>query len=273
MEENNESPAPATATPTGPNRNRHFWLLRSIFLLLGVGVLVPWNAFISAKGYFQSRFCDPNDPDNTSTMESTFVFVYTLSSVLSLGMILLGQWAYGYFLQHRRTLVPSTNEEVDGLFLEDGERQDQSAINEGEIDHEVIQNEDEGALQMTPVDDEHVISVDEPSDPHLEHRPTKASSSSMWFDIIPLSLFLLVFCGQTILVLFVGISSPDSIALWTYLSLAICGVCSSLATAGIVAVAGQIQNADLAMNPFLAVSSCFLAKDDSLPSGLHMQTR
>jgi hypothetical protein len=206
-------------------------LLRGIFLLLGVGVLVPWNAFISAKDYFEGRFCDPNDPDSSSsTMESTFVFVYTLSSVISLAVILLGDWGYDHFVTNKRTIVPS--EEVDGIF------RDEDSNEEGDEETREVVTTDPDALQQHE-------PLREPAIP--EH------TSSMWFDVIPLSLFLLVFIGQTILVLCVQLSSPNSIKFWTYLSLAICGVCTALTNAGIVAVAASFEDTHSAMNPFLTV--------------------
>ncbi|GAX24588.1 hypothetical protein FisN_4Hh106 [Fistulifera solaris] len=72
-------------------------LLRGVFCLLGIGVLVPWNAFISAKDYFQARFC-------MAHMESTFVVLFTLSSVVSMGVILLTQWLWE---QTRRRRIPT----------------------------------------------------------------------------------------------------------------------------------------------------------------------
>lgn len=68
-------------------------LLKGVFCLLGIGVLVPWNAFISAKDYFQARFCMDH-------MESTFAVLFTLSSVVSMGVILAAQW----WCEHRRHL-------------------------------------------------------------------------------------------------------------------------------------------------------------------------
>ena len=59
-------------------------VLQGIFLLLGVGVLVPWNAFISAKEYFETRFCGVDDH-----FESSFSILYNVASVLTLGLLLL----------------------------------------------------------------------------------------------------------------------------------------------------------------------------------------
>ncbi|GAX19315.1 hypothetical protein FisN_4Lh106 [Fistulifera solaris] len=78
-------------------------LLRGVFCLLGIGVLVPWNAFISAKDYFQARFC-------MAHMESTFVVLFTLSSVVSMGIILLTQWWWEQ-TRHRRLLTEEPNDQ------------------------------------------------------------------------------------------------------------------------------------------------------------------
>ena len=68
-------------------------ILQAIFLLLGVGILVPWNAFISAKQYFQSRLCVHDADTNTyvssvSNIESVFAMLYNFASVLSLGLVI-----------------------------------------------------------------------------------------------------------------------------------------------------------------------------------------
>lgn len=56
---------------------------RCVFCLLGIGLLVPWNAFVSAAPYFVLRTCR-NDA------ELWFGFVYNLSSVASLACRILG---------------------------------------------------------------------------------------------------------------------------------------------------------------------------------------
>jgi len=67
-------------------------ILQIIFLLLGVGILVPWNAFINAKEYFLSRKCQHEGDAVDANIESTFAMVYNLSSVISLGLIIFVQW-------------------------------------------------------------------------------------------------------------------------------------------------------------------------------------
>jgi hypothetical protein len=74
-----------------------------VFLLLGVGFLLPWNAFISASAYFVTRTCISTEstaiPTNISTSnESNFMLwlglLYNLSGVITLGLML--------FVQRRR---------------------------------------------------------------------------------------------------------------------------------------------------------------------------
>ena len=53
----------------------------SIFYLLGIGLLVPWNAFVSSKPYFYQRLC--------RDIEVWFGLVYNISSVTSLACMIL----------------------------------------------------------------------------------------------------------------------------------------------------------------------------------------
>jgi hypothetical protein len=83
------------------------WMIRGTFLLLGIGVLIPWNTFISAKPYFESRLCSFSISPNNDTIqqqqqqlryayacgglpniESTFSTVYSVSSVLTMVLII-----------------------------------------------------------------------------------------------------------------------------------------------------------------------------------------
>jgi hypothetical protein len=70
--------------------------------------------------------------------------------------------------------------------------------------------------------------------------------------MVPLSLYVAAFLGQTAMVFVVNI--PFFLQ-WTILGLAICGMACGIAQAGIVATAGTFE-ANLAMNPYLAVSPC-----------------
>ncbi len=64
-------------------------VIRAIFLLLGVGILIPWNAFVSATPYFASRLCQSGR--DIVNFEKWFGLAWNLSSVFSLGLIIVGQ--------------------------------------------------------------------------------------------------------------------------------------------------------------------------------------
>jgi equilibrative nucleoside transporter 1/2/3 len=66
-------------------------VVKGIFGLLGIGILLPWNAFISAKPYFQARLCS-GAGGISGNVELWFGLIYNLSSVLSLAIIILLQW-------------------------------------------------------------------------------------------------------------------------------------------------------------------------------------
>lgn len=66
-------------------------LLQFIFLLLGVGILAPWNAFISAKDYFDRRLCSMEKFSASANLESNFSLTYNLASVFSLAVVMLLQ--------------------------------------------------------------------------------------------------------------------------------------------------------------------------------------
>lgn len=57
------------------------WLAFVIFFVLGVGNLLPWNAFITASNYYQARFCGTSFE---KSFESFFSMFYTISQPLGL---------------------------------------------------------------------------------------------------------------------------------------------------------------------------------------------
>lgn len=220
--------------PAPRQEHRTEWVLRGIFLLLGVGVLVPWNAFISAKAYFQSRLCESTanavaDPH----IESTFAMVYNLSSVLSLAIIIGTQWFRDQSVADHhepsasvasnRVACPTKNaqQEADSMYTD--------------------------SLQLEP--------LDPPQQRREGHTTINDSSSAhaFWLVMLPLSLYLLVFSLQTLLVLALELS-PSTFRWITLICLTGCGVCGSIASAGIVATASCFP-ASVAMNPFLSGQS------------------
>lgn len=61
--------------------NNDKWLAYLIFFWLGVGNLLPWNAFITAQSYYSSRFC--NTVFNNS-FENFFSIFFTFSQPVGL---------------------------------------------------------------------------------------------------------------------------------------------------------------------------------------------
>ena len=75
--------------PTGSGRRLSDRVIHAIFLLLGVGILIPWNAFVSATPYFASRLC--KEGHDIVNFEQWFGLVWNVASVISLGLIIVGQ--------------------------------------------------------------------------------------------------------------------------------------------------------------------------------------
>jgi len=64
-----------------------------IFFLLGIGNLLPWNAFITASAYFFQRFCDTEFVD---TFESFFSFTTTICQFITLAALV--RWGSDFSL-------------------------------------------------------------------------------------------------------------------------------------------------------------------------------
>ena len=133
-------------------------LVAATFTLLGVGLLVPWNAFISAKNYFQQRACSSGNGGN---LELWFGLVYTTSSALSLGFLIVSQYVRdSKWCQKRR------------------QRQ-----------------EEEEEPNTTTTTDVTILNNDDDDEEEEEEEPP------YWSVVIPLSMYLLVFIATATLVL------------------------------------------------------------------------
>ena len=100
-------------------------LVKCVFLFLGIGFLLPWNAVVSAASYFESRTCisslfDPEiaqeNDDDGSTSSSTktssnfmlwFGLVYSFTGVITLGLRIL------YQKQHTTSNIISNTTEAE----------------------------------------------------------------------------------------------------------------------------------------------------------------
>jgi hypothetical protein len=217
-------------------------LLQFIFLLLGVGLLVPWNAFISAKAYFESRLCRPGNGNSSPQLPrwnlmANFALIYNVSSVFTLTLML----ALQSFRDHRATTAidqeandttnPDTAATTDSVPLETCLEDDIWSRNETINVHQ----DSIGSTIRTP---------DSSGD-------MGGSNHAFWLVQVPLSLYVLVFASQALFIWMPRIVVPHFLA-WTRLGLILCGVASGLAGAGLVASAGRYE-ASVAMNPYIAV--------------------
>ncbi|VEU43385.1 unnamed protein product [Pseudo-nitzschia multistriata] len=82
--------------------------IRAIFLLLGVGILIPWNAFVSAKPYFTARLCQSGH--DVVNFEQWFGLIWNLSSVGSLGLIIMGQSVVEYWKKRNPHTIVDDNQ-------------------------------------------------------------------------------------------------------------------------------------------------------------------
>jgi len=121
-EEEEEGTHDASSTPsyTYVVSNNDKKVVKLVFLFLGVGFLLPWNAFISASAYFQNRTCveatstdasDNGSSDNENNFMLWFGLSYNFSAVITLGLML--------FVQRRKdsnaasTNIPTENNDTD----------------------------------------------------------------------------------------------------------------------------------------------------------------
>ena len=175
-----------------------------VFLWLGVGVLLPWNAFISAKPYFQARLCGEIDPV-AQNVELWFSIVYNGASVMSLAVLIVVQF------------ILYDNYEADDL----GSKLRKSFV------------------QIPPSSASVSAAID------MSH----AASEYTWYMVmVPLAVYLGVFIFTTILVFLPSIP-PTIFLILTLSGLFICGVCTSVASSGIVGTAGLFEP-HVGVNPY-----------------------
>jgi hypothetical protein len=191
--QNSEGSPPAPLSPV---------LIRIIFLLLGVGVLIPWNAFVSAKPYFQARLC--RDGDVMIDFELWFGLVWNTSSVCSLGLIIASVAIKDYF-----TRFTTTEGETSLILPNDAGTNENRSTGSGSAS--------------------------------LRSGSSHQEGHSFWLVMVPLGIYLLVFAITDFLVLVPSLD-PRTFLILTLAGLAICGTCGAIATAGIVSTAGLFDS-------------------------------
>ena len=105
----------AVSNPPDPY-NLTYWA----FVLQGIGMLFPWNVFITAAAYYRLRF---KGLPQESSFEVVFGFVYTVSNLLALLLILAGGFSSSSVLNactrrfDLRAAVVAPNAATAALFL------------------------------------------------------------------------------------------------------------------------------------------------------------
>lgn len=208
-------------------------VIRAIFLLLGVGILIPWNAFVSAKSYFTSRFCQSGH--DILNFEQYFGLAWNFASVISLGLIIVGQSFSDYWNKKNDQSLSSNAGERNNNVVHPATNID--LVNEPRLENET-----------NPLGTRSGIIDD-------DDRPSNSSSvceknNSFYTVMVPLGLYTVVFFIQALLVTITDIS-PSKFLIITLISLALCGTCGAIATAGIVSTAGFFPS-HIGINPFFS---------------------
>ena len=207
--------------------------IKIVFLLLGVGILLPWNAYISAKQYFVSRLCNETEDGGKyhnigQTIEMWFSIVYNGAGVLSLAVVIL--------VQH---LAESNNNNITSTATPTNQAITKST--KGilkSVRSMIFKSTTNLSVSMTSSKVSSANTID-----------TRHSREYIWYMVmVPLAVYLVVFAVTTLLVFFTSI--PPQIFLFLTLSgLFICGVCTAVASSGIVGTAGLFP-ANLGVIPF-----------------------
>jgi hypothetical protein len=217
-----EEPGQDWPSSSSRQTQRRF-LLQSIFFLLGVGILMPWNAFISAKQYFESRQCNSHSHVTEKNIESTFAVVNNLASVLCLGFIIAAQWIQDQWqarFHHHHHHQHGVDTTVESPCVTVAATSTALAAESNIIDSN--NNTSSGGVCASD----------------------RSSGHAFWLVMVPLFMYV---------VLWIDIP-PDMFRTITLVSLIACGISGSLAQAGIVATAGLFDTS-IGINPYLAGQS------------------
>lgn len=208
--------------------NRNEALVKCVFTLLGIGFLLPWNAFISASAYFEGRIsdCGSNLESHLQAQSNRlhagkpstgkennfmlwFGLLYNISGVCSIAIMLLSQ--------KRRERKHQT--------------ETLSAIN---------------------YDDSDAIAPEHGQIEHIEQSNTGARHPQWKTVMTALSCFLLAMLITTFLVLLPStLISPYSFQIISLVSASICGIAGAFISTGIVAFASDFPPT-LGIQPFIS---------------------
>ena len=204
-------------TRTHTNSRSGALIVRCGFTVLGIGFLLPWNAFISASAYFENRIhtCGTGNGNGNGTGTGNnfmlwFGLVYNLSGVTSLAFMLLSQ---------------KRREKTQRL--------------------QIISSSSSSLAQPTPLENDRQ-SQSQSQRQRQSHPQCKTVMKA-------LSCFFLTMLLTTTLVLLPSPSliSPNLFQTISLLSAAICGTAGAFISTGIVAFASDFPP-QLGIQPFIS---------------------
>jgi hypothetical protein len=166
---------------------------------------------VNAKPYFQARLCSADGTESIQ-FEEWFGVVWNTASVLSLGCIILSQVC---------------RDKVNGRGQEGGPDISSSLA-------EVVND----------------TGSQEPLNPNNATCAGHGEGHSFLLVVVPLSLYLVVFLCMDVLV-FVPSIPPGMFLVLTLTGLSVCGMCSAIATAGVVSTAGLFPS-HVGINPYFS---------------------
>jgi hypothetical protein len=202
-------------------------LVSNIFVLLGIGTLLPWNAFISAEPYFESRLC------TSSNFMLWFGFIYNGMGVLSLAIMIIRKILTGKPNKNEQDNVKNNINKTNNNENVSSHQSDVEIVPLGGLSNQIHETTEKTMTMVTVVDDKGIDN-----------------SNQRKMVALPLSIFLAVFVFTSSLVLLKNISSNFFLSL-TLVCIAICGSMSSIVGAGIIFVA-SIFPSQVGVNPYLS---------------------
>ena len=245
-----------------PSNTSDFWsgerFVSIVFWLLGVGVLLPWNAFTSAAPYFESRFCASNSRVVRESFEAIFGLIFTLSSVTSLIVMLVAK------LRNKSNYCKENQCDEDyqnSLAMEGGNFRDDTR-NEGcsnvERSNVKVHSFEKLLKELSNWSNLDLLFDKEKDDSILLNeckyeaveQINKSHSRNQTLTLVPMLLSTLTFIVSTIFI-FVTSINVDAFFMMTITCLIICGACQSIASAMFVGLA-SIFPSGIALNPFFS---------------------
>ena len=224
-------------------------------------VLLPWNAFISAKHYFTRRLCDEDTGRPViESIEGYFSIIYNGASVVSLAVVILIQYLTddgntnnstvgigdsNTVTTSTTTMTPSSKSPGFGCTPSPPLP---AATTMPTSRRKLLKKSSSSTVSAILYSTKNIM-MSPMSTKSLRVDATPGSANYTWYMVmLPLAVYLAVFCMTTVLV-FVPDIPPTVFSIFTLSGLFICGVCTAAATSGIVGTAGLFDSS-IGVNPY-----------------------